>query len=114
MSGEPVDHSSGDPLRRRGNAAVARLRQTFPKQLLPVTGDRSLLQQTAERLPASSSSRRSSSAAKISASSSSASLRAAGAPIEAILLEPVGPKHGGRRRACRLLVLRSRARRLCC
>src|SRR5689334_18297370 len=25
-------------------------RQTFPKQLLPVTGDRSLLQQTAERL----------------------------------------------------------------
>lgn len=64
-------------------------RQLFPKQLLPLMGDRSLLQQTAGRLPAPLFE-----PAVIVSSEDQRffikrQLEAAGAPVEAILLEPV-------------------------
>ena len=65
-------------------------RQTFPKQLLPVTGDQSLLQQTAARLSGDLF------APAIVVSGEDQrffikrQLQLAGAPVEAILLEPEG------------------------
>jgi len=65
-------------------------RQTFPKQLLPVAGDQSLLQQTASRL----SGERFSPAIVVSGEDQrffiKRQLESAGAPVEAILLEPSG------------------------
>jgi mannose-1-phosphate guanylyltransferase/mannose-6-phosphate isomerase len=65
-------------------------RQTFPKQLLPVTSDRSLLQETATRLSGDRFAR----AIVVSAESQGflveRQLQLAGAEIEAILLEPEG------------------------
>jgi mannose-1-phosphate guanylyltransferase/mannose-6-phosphate isomerase len=65
-------------------------RQTFPKQLLPVAGDRSLLQQTASRL----SGQRFAPAIVVSGEDQrffiKRQLEAAGAPVESILLEPSG------------------------
>jgi len=63
-------------------------RQLFPKQLLPLMGDQSLLQQTAKRLPAGSFEP----AVVVSGEDQrffiKRQLESAGAPIEAILLEP--------------------------
>jgi mannose-1-phosphate guanylyltransferase/mannose-6-phosphate isomerase len=65
-------------------------RQAFPKQLLPVTGDQSLLQQTAVRL----SGREFAPAIVVSSEDQrffiKRQLEAAGAALEAILLEPAG------------------------
>jgi mannose-1-phosphate guanylyltransferase/mannose-6-phosphate isomerase len=65
-------------------------RQTFPKQLLPVTGDQSLLQQTADRL----SGERFAPAIIVSGEDQrffiKRQLEKLGTPIEAILLEPSG------------------------
>ena len=64
-------------------------RQLFPKQLLPLMGDQSLLQQTAKRLPAGLFEP----AVVVSGEDQrffiKRQLEAAGAPVEAILLEPV-------------------------
>lgn len=65
-------------------------RQNFPKQLLPITGEQSLLQQTAERLAA----KQFSPALIVSSEDQrffvKRQLQDAGIPIEAILLEPEG------------------------
>ena len=65
-------------------------RQTFPKQLLPVTGDQSLLQQTASRLTGN----RFSPAIVVSGEDQrffvKRQLQLGGAALEAILLEPEG------------------------
>ena len=65
-------------------------RQTFPKQLLPVAGEQSLLQQTANRL----SGDRFAPAIVVSGEDQRffimRQLEAAGAPVESILLEPSG------------------------
>src|SRR6476469_8147817 len=65
-------------------------RQTFPKHLLPVAGDQSLLQQTADRL----SGERFAAAIVVSGEDQrffiKRQLESLGAPIEAILLEPSG------------------------
>src|SRR4051812_29444054 len=64
-------------------------RQLFPKQLLPLTGEQSLLQQTAKRL----SEPLFGPAVVVSGEDQrffiKRQLEAAGAPVEAILLEPV-------------------------
>ena len=89
-------------------------RQTFPKHLLPVTGDRSLLQQTADRL----SGERFAAAIVVSGEDQrffiKRQLESLGAPIEAILLEAVRPQHGCRSGACRLVELMQPGATTCC
>lgn len=65
-------------------------RQQFPKQLLPVVGDRSLLQQTAERLSGTQFSPALVVTGEEQRFFIKRQLQDSGAAIEAILLEPVG------------------------
>jgi len=64
-------------------------RQLFPKHLLPLMGDRSLLQQTAARLPAKSFAPALIVSGEEQRFFIKRQLEAVGAPVEAILLEPV-------------------------